>query len=193
LAALPEVDLFNLLAEAGVTIGTAPSIVAFWDALAAKVRSDDAAKLNQIGREGESLTLQFEHQRTGRRPKWTAIESNREGYDILSVIDAGNEAPLAIEVKTSTVGLHGLIHLTRGEWVQANQLANFAMYLWDISNRMTVRLAQVDRAMLEPHVAENRGEGSWRECEFPFGAFEANFVDVDLAQDPSAEVMALKD
>ena len=62
------------------------------------------------------MTLAHEKDRTGRKPKWVAIDNNEDGYDVFSVVDAEDSRALSIEVKISTMGLAGSFHLTRNEW-----------------------------------------------------------------------------
>ena len=50
-----------------------------------------------------------------------AIDNNEDGYDVLSIIDAGDSRSLLIEVKTSTMGVAGFFHLTRNEWERSQE------------------------------------------------------------------------
>ena len=62
-------------------------------------KSDD--NKSALGRKGEKLTLRYEKHRTLREPFWQSLDSNRVGYDIISVLNPGADTPLYIEVKSS--------------------------------------------------------------------------------------------
>lgn len=108
-------QIAQVFAEAGLADGTSEAVVAFWDALAARARGQRDDRLTQIGRLGERLTIDYEAQRTGRRPSWIAIDNNADRYDVLSIVGPANPRQLTIEVKTSTQGTVGFAMLTRNE------------------------------------------------------------------------------
>lgn len=165
------------ISEAYLAEGYEPGVVAFWDLLAAIARGQRSAALSAIGRRGERLTLDFEKRRTGRDPVWRSIESNSDGYDVLSVVSATDVARVQIEVKTSTVGLRGAMHLTRNEWDQTELMARHTLHLWDLRDEGSPRLAIVPRSEVEAHVPADTGSGRWKELEIAFAAFEARFRD----------------
>lgn len=165
------------ISEAYLAEGYEPDVVAFWDMLASIARGQRTTALNAIGRRGERLSLEFEKQRTGHEPQWRSIESNLDGYDVLSVVSAANHAPMQIEVKTSTVGVRGTAHLTRNEWDQTELMPNHTMHLWDLRDEGRPRLAIVSRAEVAAHVPGDGKLGRWMECEVLFRAFEELFVD----------------
>lgn len=166
------------LIEADVGTGTTEDIVAFWDSLASLARGQHNDRMLAIGREGERLTLAYEEVRTGRVPRWVSVDSNRDGYDMLSVLGPGDESPLSIEVKTSSTGPAGRVHLTRNEWEQAQDSSAHAFHLWDISDRQHPRLAIVSVERMGDHVSADRGTGSWLEVAVPFQSFRDLFDDV---------------
>jgi hypothetical protein len=149
-------------------------VVSFWDLLAARARGLHDVRLNEIGRAGERLTLQHEEQRTGRKPQWIALESNADGYDVLSHVSDKDAARLCIEVKASAAGLRGKFYLTRNEWETAATLLQFVMHLWDLS-KLTPRLAVVDIAQLAAHIPRDEGEGRWDNVCIPFSSFASVF------------------
>lgn len=169
----PEIS--QICREAGLATGTAADVVAFWDLLAARARGLHDVRLNETGRQGESLTLQYEEQRTGSKPHWIALESNSDGYDVLSLMSATDTARLCIEVKASTAGLGGSFYLTRHEWETAATLLQFVMHLWDMS-KSSPRLAVVNIAQLAVHIPHDEGRGRWDSVCVPFSAFASAFA-----------------
>ena len=97
----------QVFVEAGLADGTDDEVVSFWDAMAAIARGQKIDRLTAIGRQGERLTIAHEEGRTGRKPKWVAIDNSEDGYDVLSVINMEDPRSLSIEVKSSTMGLSG--------------------------------------------------------------------------------------
>ena len=76
--------------------------IIWWDKVSMSVRSEvDADKLKK-GREGEHLTIEYETIRTNQKPEWISIESNADGYDVLSRVSKDNSRRLRIEVKASS-------------------------------------------------------------------------------------------
>lgn len=165
----------QMLYEAGLSDGSGDDVVEFWDALAARARGQRDDHLTSIGRRGERLTLAYEEKRTGRRPKWIAIDSNDKGYDVLSVVSSDNFGPYSIEVKTSSIGLKGSIHITRNEWERACEAEKHSFHLWDVSASDKASLAIISLEQMVSHVPNNSGQGSWESVEIPIMAFENNF------------------
>ena len=89
-------EIAQSLIEAELARGYDNEVVEFWDRLAAIARGLRSAELGEIGREGERLTLAFERERTGREPKWRSVESNSDGYDVLSIASASDYGHLPI-------------------------------------------------------------------------------------------------
>ena len=50
--------------------------------------------LDDVGRKGERLTLQYEELRTNVKPDWRSIETNLSGYDVLSQRSKTDNTPL---------------------------------------------------------------------------------------------------
>lgn len=172
--------IMQTISEAYLADGYEPDVVEFWDLLAAIARGQRSAAVSAIGRRGERLTLDFERQRTGREPVWRSIESNSDGYDVLSVVSNQELARMQIEVKTSTMGIRGFMHFTRNEWDQTELMPRHTLHLWDIRDDANPRLAIVRRADLASHVPADTGAGRWKEVEVSFAAFVGRF------QDPAA-------
>jgi hypothetical protein len=164
--------------EAGLVDGTDEAVVAFWDALAARARGQKDDLRNAIGREGERLSLEYERQRTGRPPKWVAIDNNDDGYDILSVVSADDLRKQSIEVKASTQGLRGSFFLTRNEWDRALDAEQHAFHVWSLASTPP-SLAVLDAAAISDHIATDQGSGEWKSIEVPLAAFQMCFVQHD--------------
>lgn len=164
----------QILIEADVASGAADDVVDFWDTLASLARGYRDDRMLAIGRRGERLTLAHEEARTGVSPRWVALDSNQDGYDVLSVKASDDAAPLSIEVKTSTLGVAGSLHVTRKEWDQAIDSPNHAFHLWDLK-APSPQLAVVEVEEMARHMPVDTGAGDWREVRVPFGAFASLF------------------
>lgn len=184
--------IIQTISEAYLAEGYEPDVVAFWDLLAAIARGQRSAALSAIGRRGERLTLDFEKRRTGRDPVWRSIESNSDGYDVLSVVSGSDLARVQIEVKTSTMGIRGFMHLTRNEWDQTELMPRHVLHLWDLRDEANPKLAVVPRPDVAAHVPPDTGAGRWKEIEIGFAAFEGRFRDPAalLLDQPRADASA---
>ena len=168
--------IVQTISEAYLAEGYEPDVIAFWDLLAAIARGQRSAALSAIGRRGERLTLSFEKRRTGREPAWRSIESNSDGYDVLSVTSSADLTRVQIEVKVSTMGIRGSLHLTRNEWDQTELMAQHTLHLWDLRDDASPRLAIVRRAKVHAHIPVDQVSGRWTDVEIPFSAFAASFA-----------------
>ena len=166
----------QVFVEAGLADGTDDEVVTFWDAMAALARGQKNDRLAAIGRQGERLTIAHEKGRTGRRPKWIAIDSNEDGYDVLSVVEAEDPRALSIEVKSSTMGLSGTFHLSRNEWERAQETENHAFHLWAIRDNHQPSLAIISPEQMGAHIPSDRGDGRWENVEIPFKTFREHFT-----------------
>jgi hypothetical protein len=167
-------ELAQVFVEAGLTYGIEDEVVAFWDFLAAIARGQRNSRLLDVGRQGERLSIAYEHIRTGLEPRWVAIENNADGYDVLSVIQQGDMRPLSIEVKASTMGFAGSLHLTRNEWERSQEAENHAFHLWAMNPNQNV-LAVLCPHELKGHIPIDCGSGCWESVEIPFSVFRTHF------------------
>lgn len=165
------VGIVQVLVEAGVAEGSDEGIVGFWDHLAALARGQRDERLNAIGRLGERLTLEREASRTGRLPRWAAIDSNADGFDILSIVAADDPRPLSIEVKTTSMGSTGTLHLTRNEWDIAAAAPDHRFDIWDVSRPNAPRLACLTVETMGAHIPLDQGQGRWEEITIPVSVF----------------------
>jgi hypothetical protein len=165
----------QVLVEAGLAYGDDHDTVLFWDTLAARARGIRNAALTETGRNGERLSLSYERQRTGREPKWIALDSNADGYDILSRVSADDVRRLTIEVKTSgQPGLSGVFYITRNEWNLATESLHHVFHLWDVSGA-TPRLAVLNPIEVAEHAPKDMGTGEWESVRIPFASFKSSF------------------
>lgn len=168
----------QLMSEAYLAEGYDDEVVEFWDRLAAIARGQSDIYLSEIGRRGERLTLEYERRRTGVEPIWRSIESNADGYDVLSVVSRDDLGQKQIEVKTSMSGLSGSLHLTRNEWDMTETMRHHEFQLWALVGDALPKLAIVSRLEMSAHVPDDKGGGCWREVEIPFGEFADQFATV---------------
>lgn len=167
-------DIAQVFVEAGLAHGTETEVVEFWDELAARARGQKGLRLNSIGRAGERLTIEHETRRTGRKPRWVSIDSNADGYDVLSIAGPSDGRHLSIEVKATNIGLAGAFHLTANEWERAIVSDLHSFHLWDMSSKSPT-LAVLAKENIDPHVPADRGNGRWESVEIPFLAFADKF------------------
>lgn len=174
------VGFAQLMSEAYLAEGYDDEVVEFWDRLATIARGQTDIHLSEIGRRGERLTLAYEKRRTGVDPVWRSIESNADGYDVLSVVSREDLGQKQIEVKTSTSGMSGSLHLTRNEWDMTETMVHHEFHLWNIQSANAPKLAIVHRASMAEHVPDDKGRGVWKEVEIPFAEFAGLFAGVSL-------------
>jgi len=165
----------QLIVESGLAYGSDINTVHFWDALAARARGTRDEMLTDIGRRGERLTLQYELIRTGVSPKWVALDSSNDGYDVLSQVSMSDSRLMTIEVKASESGRsNGSFYLTRNEWETAKSSRSHVFHLWSLaSSNKLIAVLGVDE--IYPHVSEDKGAGLWQKVMIPFRAFFDKF------------------
>lgn len=165
----------QVFVEAGLAYGDDEETVRFWDGLAARARGLRDDVLTEIGRRGERLTLQHERNRTGVEPKWIAIESSSDGYDVLSRVSASDTRRMTIEVKASEQDTeYASFHLTRNEWQTAIGSMAHRFHLWALA-RAKDELAVLTVEQVGAHVPEDAGAGAWETLRVPFSAFKEFF------------------
>lgn len=171
LAAYAPPEAVQCFREAGLLDGQDAEVVAWWDTLAAKYRAAQDAIYLEIGRQGEKYTVNLELSRTGRAPKWIALEYSDAGYDVVSSVSQDDPAPLVIEVKTSTQKWNSaFFYLSRAEWDTLSNKSNAVIHLWSIHSDPVLHSC-FDIAALKPHIPGDNGDGHWYRCRVPFSAF----------------------
>ena len=167
--------------EAGLIDSQDDAVLNWWDALAEIERTKKNEQNNEVGRQGEKLTMLYEEARTGAQPDWRAIETNLAGYDILSQRSAENNERILIEVKSSTQSIQNAFAIiTRHEWetaTLANNKGRYYFYFWCIcaSSRM---LARITADEMSPHIPVDGKTGLWDNAKIPYSAFSTRFAPV---------------
>ncbi|MBV6552295.1 DUF3883 domain-containing protein [Acinetobacter soli] len=169
-------EIAQILVEAGLVYDSDDAVVKFWDILAAKARGQKHDYQMEIGRKGERLTIEYEKKRTGTEPKWIAIDTNLDGYDVLSILNEKKNQPLTIEVKTTTQGIDGFFYLTRNEWEMSINSNSHCFHLWNLKIENEPFLAILTLEDLKNHVPLNCGEGIWESVKIPFSSFRQKFT-----------------
>ena len=167
--------------EAGLIDSIDDSVLNWWDSLADKERSKKNVQNTKVGRQGEKLTLHFEKERTGVMPEWISIESNVDGYDILSQREASNDERILIEVKASTQTIENAYAIiSRHEWktaTLANNINRYFFYFWCISPSNNT-LARISVHEMLPHMPVDGLTGKWDDAQIPFASFSSLFCSV---------------
>lgn len=149
----------------------------WWDTLARNIRDDHQESLDETGRTGEWLTIDFERVRTGREPEWEAIESNVVGYDIISSLNKDSSDQILIEVKSSTRDCSSAeLSLSRNEWDVAQSGCNrhrYFFYLWLLCSEKQLAIISTDE--MANHIPSDIGVGKWKTVNVPFAVFAHKF------------------
>jgi hypothetical protein len=167
-------DVLQVFTEAGLMARWTDELVEWWDtiSLAARTRKNEANLVT--GRKAERLSIDYEEARTGRKPQWKCMDSNYAGYDLLSVVDRDNSAPLPIEVKgTTRRPAEASFSITRNEWATAQDNPSYSLHLWIIRDPQVVLrdLRVVSADLLKTHIPTDQGEGQWTTTAIAFSAF----------------------
>ena len=174
LQAPPEIA--QLLYEAELAEGEQDDVVRFWDNLAERIRGETDSNRTEIGRTGEKLSMAYETKRTGKKPRWVALDSDEFRYDLLSQASEEDFAPTKIECKCSERTLNeASLYLTRHEWETADSSERYYFHLWNTASSKP-RLAILSVEDLRRHVPENKNSGSWETVQVPFIVFEPLFA-----------------
>lgn len=174
---MPEA-MQQIFSEADLLGDWTDDLVAWWDEIGLAARSRRNERNLKIGRSAEKLSIDYEEQRTGIKPKWTCAETNYAGYDLLSVVSRDEPRPCAIEVKGSSQRLsEAKFILSRNEWEVGNENPDYRLHLWLIRNqqqdaRRDLRI--VTSGELIAHVPIDQGVGEWATLTVPFQPFWAS-------------------
>jgi len=152
-------------------------IIEWWDMICGTLRKDISEKALKIGREGEHLSYIYEEKRTGKKPLWQSIETNKAGYDVLSICSKENPEYLRIEVKTSSDYIEqACAYITKNEWETAIHSKQYVFHFWCLKNRNVIpKLAILTVKEVEPHISIDVGMGEWDSVKVPFAPFEDLF------------------
>ena len=144
------------------------AVVEWWDRFASQMRALEDENRSAKGREAELLTLAHESGRLQEmgvtlKPKWTAIEDNTAGYDVLSY-EPSEFGPInqLIEVKATT-DKKPRMFLTRSEWAIAVKFGQaYRFHVWKFPSKSLV-VFSVDE--ITPHIPVTTGSGEWVQVE----------------------------
>ncbi|MBP6013382.1 MAG: DUF3883 domain-containing protein [Alphaproteobacteria bacterium] len=174
LSKMPD-DVRQIFDEAGLLAEMTLELKTWWDSigLAARNRRGEANMLT--GNTAEKMTLDFEAERTGQKPKWMSAESNYAGYDILSIVGPEEPRPCPIEVKGTTLrAKEAFFTLSRNEWSAAHGNPDYRVHLWlvrDGKPSPTDQLRVVTSDQLAAHIPTNNGDGKWETVRVAFSVF----------------------
>lgn len=153
-------------------------VVAWWDELASAARGRTADYLSEVGRAGERFSIAYEQSRVGRTPNWHSIESNKSGYDLLSINTASNPLDLQIEVKASERPISFAdFYVSRNEWEVAQTSERYVFHLWSLTPSGK-RLAVLYPDQVAAHMPTENGKGRWESVAIPFNSFGNDFQSV---------------
>jgi hypothetical protein len=170
----------QVFCECGMAYGYEDDVVEWWDMLANESRRERDTFLNKIGRLGEQRSLLYEEWRTGRAPSWTSVESNFEGYDILSTRSRDDPRRLTIEVKTSKQSLEAaFFFLSRNEWDYAQGSIQHVFHLWRL-DAVSAEFAILTVEDVAPHIPADIKEGVWQLVRIPYLAFRDSFTPLSI-------------
>jgi hypothetical protein len=125
-----------------------------------------------VGRQGERRSLDYEQARVGKRPEWHSIESNKSGFDLLSLKDVGNSTELQIEVKASEQPVASAqFHITRNEWEVAGSAPHYVFHIWSLTTNP--KLAVLTPEIVNEHIPTENGRGKWESVVIPYAAFNS--------------------
>lgn len=151
--------------------------ILWWDSIAETIRKRTADSNMATGRTGERLTIQYEEERTGNKPRWMSIDSNLVGYDILSIESNSSRMPLFIEVKASKDSMNNAhCHITSHEWEISKTAPAYVFYFWHVFNGCN-KLAILNKEEIEAHIPMNNKDGVWESVKIPFSSFEERFIE----------------
>ncbi|MCC8940827.1 DUF3883 domain-containing protein [Bradyrhizobium sp. Arg68] len=171
LQAMPD-DARQCFENCGLTSSTEDDIVAWWDRAIDSLRFERSKAFNVIGRKAERLSLKHEAMRTGQQPLWQGLETAVAGFDVLSVVDAGSNKRLKIEVKGSSMTKNeATFFVTRNEWNTAMKSPDFQFHLWLVREKPILYVVPASDVKL--HIPQDAGSGRWTGAELFFRNFSA--------------------
>lgn len=152
-------------------------LVEWWDAVCGEARAITDRKKMMQARKAELMSIELERvelerQGINKTPKWTGLDDNFAGYDVLSY-RFRNESIVSklIEVK-STIASPIRFYLTRNEWNTAEQIGvAYVFHIWDMNvspERLYVRSVQ----QVSKHIPTDQEDGKWTVAMIPLGRDE---------------------
>ena len=157
----------------------------WWDDLQKIVFTKKTYDKLDTGRRAEKRTLCFEEKRTGKKPKWKALENNLLGYDVLSIKDESSLEPLAIEVKGSLHPVNSAVfYITGAEWEYALSKQDHCFHIWSLLEN---KLAILKKDQIMSHVPTNNGMGVWTSVAIKYSLFHDFFFYSNIEDNDSIE------
>lgn len=141
-------------------------LVSWWDKIMTAGRDESERRKRVIGRFGERLSMMYEGLRTKKPPKYIGLDSNKAGFDILSVGSSSRgDKQICIEVKSS-ITKKPRIHITRNEWetAETKQRGEYLFHCWILPNPHEIALYIFDSDDLVKELPTNSGTGRWDNC-----------------------------
>jgi uncharacterized protein DUF3883 len=163
-------EIYQCFEEALLLGDSTDEIVSWWDRLSGLMRAVSQRALLETGRKGERHSIQYEHRRTNKLPKWQSFETNYAGYDVLSIRAEDDATPLKIEVKASDRTFkYASIYVTEHEWTTATKSpGDYVFHIWLIGPPLALFI--IDSTTVMANAPTNQGKGKWRNAEIPLGA-----------------------
>jgi len=178
LSELEEVDteVRRCFREAGLFVeNPSQDVVYWWDRLNHEIRGIQNFENFTQGRTAEQRSLDYERGRLKRmgielEPKWSAIDDNTIGYDILSYKNSGGfPSNLLIEVKSSSRNPPSAI-ISRGEWKKAQEAKdNYVFHVWNVK---TWNMYEWSVDLMAEHMPTDGKKGQWLSVEIPLSAIK---------------------
>jgi hypothetical protein len=163
-------DVLQCFRESGLMDPWLPDVVKWWDSAAQMSRLRRSERLSQTGRLAEQLTCEYESNRTQRNPEWICLDSNFEGYDVLSQLSEYDTGKLLIEVKGSERRpKEADFSFTRNEYRTAKKSDHYVVHLWFIGEPKMLYVVPFQEVY--KHLPMDSGDGLWEITRMPFSSF----------------------
>jgi hypothetical protein len=171
LPAMP-LDVQQCFRESGLMDPWSTDVVKWWDSAAQMSRLRWSERLSHTGRLAEQLTCEYENNRTQTQPQWICLDSNFEGYDVLSQLSEHNAGKLLIEVKGSERRpKEADFSFTRNEYRTAQKSNNYVVHLWFVGEPKLLYVVPFPE--ISKHLPTDSGDGNWEITRIPFSSFSS--------------------
>lgn len=165
-------DVQQCFREGGLMDPWSSEVVKWWDSAAQMSRLRWSERLSRTGRLAEQLTCEYESSRTQHAPQWICLDSNFEGYDVLSQLSEEDKGRLLIEVKGSERRpKEADFTFTRNEYRTAQKSDNYVVHLWFVGDPKLLYVVPFQE--ISKHLPADAGAGKWEATRIPFLPFEA--------------------
>jgi hypothetical protein len=169
--------------------------IEWWDKISAAIYSDDQYNRIRIGRLGEYCSYLYEVARVGEEPQWTALESNKAGYDLLSRRSRDIDSKLCIEVKTCTSKPQSF-YLSKNEWGVASSKGSkeYTIHFWDICRPENPLLYLISPSRMLETMPTDGIAGEWVNCKVEISRLD-NLLPIPIGYEqlPKEVLRTIKD